>query len=70
MKTMKTFRYQLKRYLRGNKVTCPQCGKPRCFTLYVDTLTGKDCPPQYGICDHRNSCGYHKYPTDSAPNPP
>lgn len=57
-----TYKYHLLRY-KGPKsrLTCPSCGRPHCFSPYVDD---KEQPagPEYGVCNHVNSCGYRKYP--------
>ena len=57
------YRYHLLKY-RGpaSRLTCPACGKKRCFAPYVeanDQIVGEE----YGRCDHESSCGYVKYPT-------
>jgi hypothetical protein len=44
----------------ASKHTCPQCGRSRCFTLYVDE-NGQPINELVGYCDHRSACGYH-YP--------
>lgn len=44
------------------KLSCPSCGRPKCFTPYVDTATAQIVDPTCGICDHLNSCGYHLPP--------
>ncbi len=38
------------------KGSCPNCNKTNCFRYY-DNL-----PKEYGICDHKNNCNYHKNP--------
>ncbi len=54
--------YTLQRYTNpSSRHTCPACGRPRCFTLYVDP----DANPLHetvGRCDHVSSCGYHRTP--------
>lgn len=60
---MKTnYRYHLLKYHgKASRLTCPSCGRPHCFTPYVDedeNIVG----PEYGRCDHESSCGYVKYP--------
>ena len=56
------YRYHLLKYSgRSSRLTCPACGRQRCFTPYVDAqnaIVGE----QYGRCDHESSCGYVKYP--------
>ncbi len=57
-------RFQLQKYRRPqDRYTCPACGRPRCYTMYVDTYYGVQIPFEYGRCDHENSCGYHRYPS-------
>jgi len=36
-------RYKLERYRAGgsNRYVCPQCGRKKCFTRYVDVETGE-----------------------------
>ena len=61
---MKAFQYQLEKYHgRNSRHTCPNCGQPHCFTLYVDAM-GKPLDSSCGKCDHENSCGYHIKPKD------
>lgn len=63
------FRYQLEsKKLTGHqprKLTCPHCGKKKCFVRYVDIKNGfcyvADC---VGKCDHQHSCGYHYKPSE------
>lgn len=45
------------------KLDCPQCGKKRCLTPYVDVTTGEIVGPEFGRCDHERTCGYNRYPT-------
>ena len=54
--------YSLQKY-RGpsTRHSCPQCGRPRCFTRYVDE-DGQPLHETVGICDHASSCGYHYTP--------
>ena len=58
----KIYRYHLLKYHgKASRYTCPQCGRPHCFTPYVDddeNIIGEE----YGRCDHESSCGYVKYP--------
>ena len=61
--TLTAHRYQLQPYAGPkSRVTCPACGKPRCFTRYLDTDTGELLPDEYGRCDHETSCGYFLSP--------
>ncbi len=56
------YRYHLKKYAgKASRLTCPNCGRPHCFSPYVDDneeMYGEE----YGRCDHESSCGYVKYP--------
>jgi len=56
------YRYHLLKYKnKSSRLTCPNCGRPHCFSPYVD----KDeqmYGPEYGRCNHESSCGYQKYP--------
>lgn len=58
---MNEHRFHLAKYKTGIKVSCPHCGKRKCFTPYVDEEGLVVFPSSVGICDHVNSCGYH-YP--------
>lgn len=56
-------RYVLEKYKsKQSRYTCPGCGKPRCFTRYIDTETGKYVHETVGRCDHEQSCGYNLTP--------
>lgn len=57
------YRFELDHSKPRKKLRCPQCGKDRCFTPYVDVTTGNIVGEEYGICDHASKCGYKKYPT-------
>lgn len=59
---MKNYRYQLQKYSgRNSRYTCPACGRPHCFTLYVDA-NNQPLAEDVGRCEHLNSCGYEKTP--------
>ena len=63
------FRYQLEsKKLTGHqpcKLTCPHCGKKKCFVRYVDTHNGnRYVADNVGKCDHQHSCGYHYKPSE------
>ena len=58
------YRYHLQKYAgTASRHTCPACGKPRCFTLYVDD-NNEPLDPSVGKCDHDSSCGYHYTPRE------
>lgn len=57
------YRFTLVKYSgKNSRCTCPSCGRPRCFTRYVDTHTHQLIPEQYGICDRADQCGYRLSP--------
>lgn len=58
--------FELEKYLPGgrNRYTCPRCGKKKCFTRYIDTLTQQYVDPSVGRCDHESHCGYHLSPRE------
>ena len=63
------YRYQLEsKRLTGHqprKLSCPHCGKPKCFVRYVDTRNGlRYVADGVGKCDHQHSCGYHYKPSE------
>lgn len=56
-------RFELDHSKPRRKIRCPQCGRERCFTPYIDVTNGNMVGELYGICDHASKCGYKKYPT-------
>lgn len=58
-------RFQLERYHTGgtNRFPCPQCGRRKCFTRYIDMETGQYLSDDCGKCNHESSCGYHYKPS-------
>ena len=63
------YRYQLEsKKLTGRqprKLTCPSCGRKKCFVRYVDTHNGfQYVSDEVGKCDHEHSCGYHYKPSE------
>lgn len=46
------------------KFTCPNCLKPKTFTLYIDIETGEYLSDQVGKCDRINNCGHHQTPKE------
>ena len=61
---MADYRFHLQKYKPGSKISCPSCGKARCFTRYIDDEEEISFPDSVGICDHINSCGYHYSPKE------
>lgn len=61
---MSDYRFHLQKYKVGNRYTCPQCGRKRCFARYVDEQGKISFPDNVGRCDHEQSCGYHYTPSD------
>lgn len=59
-------RYVLERYRSGgaNRYVCPQCGRKKCFTRYVDLEFGGYVADECGKCNHVVSCGYHYPPRE------
>jgi hypothetical protein len=58
-----THRYTLEPYKTiKSRYTCPDCGKPRRFTRYIDTETGNHLADHVGKCDREESCAYHLTP--------
>lgn len=45
-----------------HKTDCPFCGQRRCFTRYIDNVTGEYLSEECGKCDHENSCQQVNYP--------
>ncbi|MBU6120007.1 DUF6371 domain-containing protein [Hymenobacter siberiensis] len=68
MPTQTAHRYTLQPYAGPKSRTmCPACGKPRCFTRYLDTDTGELLPDEYGRCDREANCGHHRNPYHAGP---
>ena len=61
---MSEYRFHLQKYTVGNRYTCPQCGRKRCFARYIDEEGQIVFPDNVGRCDHEQSCGYHYSPSD------
>ena len=61
---MEQYRFHLDNTKPRRKLTCPSCGRRRCFTPYVDDDEEITFPEEVGICDHKNRCGYHYSPAD------
>lgn len=60
---MSDYRYQLEKY-NGMKTryTCPNCGKSKKFSRYIDTQTNQYLSNVVGYCERINNCGYHYKP--------
>jgi len=58
------YKYQLQKY-QGQRTrhTCPNCGKAKQFTRYVNEA-GEELAPHVGKCNRANKCGYHYPPAD------
>lgn len=41
--------------------TCPNCGKKNEYTRYINS-EGEHAPFEFGICNRKEKCGYHRYP--------
>lgn len=58
-----THRFTLEKYRTpASRHTCPECGKRREFTRYVDTLGEVEFPAYVGKCNREMNCGYHYTP--------
>lgn len=58
-----THHFTLEKYrTRASRHTCPECGKRREFTRYVDTLGEVELPANVGKCNREMNCGYHYTP--------
>lgn len=45
----------------ASRITCPSCGRLRCFVPYVNEA-GEILHPSCGRCNHETHCGYHLPP--------
>lgn len=67
MSVSASHRYRLQPYAGPkSRATCPACGKPRCFTRYLDTATGELLPDAYGRCDREANCGHNLSPYETS----
>lgn len=56
-------RFTLEKYRTpASRHACPECGKRREFTRYVDTLGEVELPANVGKCNREMNCGYHYTP--------
>ena len=61
---MTDFKYHLAKCTGSfRKLTCPSCGRPRCFVPYVDD-NNEILDETVGRCDHESSCAYHRTPAE------
>ena len=68
MPTQAAYRYTLQPYAgTKSRTMCPACGKPHCYTRYLDTDTGELLPDEYGRCDREANCGHHRNPYHAGP---
>ena len=59
----KNYRYILEPYKgMSTRYDCPECGKRKVFTRYIDTDSGDQVAPEVGKCNREVNCGYHKTP--------
>lgn len=63
MTTMSEHRFHLQKYRHGSKIACPYCGRPKCFTRYVDEQGEITFPENVGRCDHEGRCGTNYTPS-------
>jgi hypothetical protein len=57
------YRFTLERYKGGRtRHTCPNCGKAKELTRYIDTQTGNYLADNVGRCNREVNCGYHYTP--------
>ena len=57
-------KYTFEKYAgRSSRHTCPNCGRPHCFSRYLGP-DGNVVDETVGKCDHLSSCGYHLRPWD------
>ncbi len=61
------YRVKFRPYTPNSKTTCPQCGRKKSLTNYVNVDTGELFPLFYGKCDREQSCGYHNRPGSDTP---
>jgi hypothetical protein len=60
---MNEHRYILEPYKGMNtRYCCPNCGKGKTLSLYIDTETGEHMHPSVGRCNRESKCGYHYTP--------
>ena len=58
-------RFTLEKYRTpASRHTCPECGKRREFTRYIDTWGAIQFPENVGKCNREMNCGYHFPPKE------
>lgn len=59
---MNKYTYILEPYKGLNsRIQCPNCGRPRVFACYVNSITRERLADHVGRCNRENECNYH-YP--------
>ncbi|HWT02597.1 MAG TPA: DUF6371 domain-containing protein [Pyrinomonadaceae bacterium] len=57
------YRFTLEKYKGGRtRHACPNCGKAKEFTRYIDIQTGNYLADHVGRCNREVNCGYHYTP--------
>lgn len=57
-------------YSPNSKKRCPQCGTKKSLTLFVDLETGDIFPPEFGVCDKVQKCGFSRWPGKDSQSEP
>ena len=53
------YKYSFRKYKGvSSKVSCPECGRKHCFSLFVYPGTEQVISDKVGRCDHENKCGH------------
>ena len=61
------YRYKLQVYAGpASRYTCPACERHKQFARYIDTKTEELLPPEFGMCNRVDNCGYHLSPYHAA----
>jgi hypothetical protein len=58
------FRYILQPYKPNLRYECPDCGKKKSFSRYIDTETAEQLNDKVGRCNRESGCGYHYSPKE------
>lgn len=60
---MSNYKYTLEPYKGMNsRYTCPECGKQKVFSRYIDIETGEQLADHVGKCSRESKCGNHYKP--------